>query len=58
MHNRQINSVSTISHLLIVVEVSLVPIILYVTMNKLKEVEWAQTQENIALTQKFELGNA
>jgi hypothetical protein len=35
-----------------------VPISFYVTVNKLKEVEWAQTQENIALTHKFESGNA
>jgi hypothetical protein len=51
-------SVSTGSHLWIAAEVSLVPISLYVMMNKLKGVEWAQTQEHIALTQKSGLGNA
>jgi hypothetical protein len=42
-------SVSTGSHLWIVAEASLVPMSLYVMMNKLKEVKWAQTQEHIAL---------
>jgi hypothetical protein len=44
--------VSTRSDLLIAGEVSPVPISLYVTMNKFKEVEWAQAKDNIVLTQK------
>jgi hypothetical protein len=50
--------VSTRSHLWIAAEVSPVPISLYVTMNKLTEVKWVQTQENIALTLKSEPDNA
>jgi hypothetical protein len=41
-------NVSTRSHLWIAAEVSPIPISLYVTMNNLKGVEWAQTQDNIA----------
>jgi hypothetical protein len=45
-------NVSTRGHLLILEEVIPIPISLYVTMNKFKEFKWAQTQDNIVLTQK------
>jgi hypothetical protein len=47
--------VSTRIHPPIEVKVSIVPIRLYVTMSNFKEVKWAQTQDNIVLTQKIGL---
>jgi hypothetical protein len=39
--------VSTRIHLHIVLKVSPIPIRLYVTINKFKEVKWTQNQDNI-----------